>query len=414
MMGLLEVRAFLRGIYQKFQVLIDPIVKFAIAYLVFTQINSNIGYDERFTKTSITLLLSLISAFTPAAVLVFLSIALVLVHVYYVSLFLSIFIAFALVILYCLFLRITPKYGLVVVAIPILSLFDFSYGVPMLLGLMATPLTILPAACGVFASYLFSIVKEAANRQVNLSLDDILQLYTDVIDSIMENKLMLVTIVVFAAVIVVVFLVRKISFEFSFEIAIAAGVVTNILGFLVGDLKFNLSIEIGSMILLSLLSGVVVLVIHWFYRLLDYTAVERVQFEDDDYYYYVKAVPKINIAKPDKNVKHINVRTKSDSDESEDYEDTNDIEDAVVTELAKGNLDSEMSSYGASRIYEEDYDDEAINDVNVRQRYIEPVIPEEHKVRNDEGLPTGEYDMEIDDGYEVEMTLDDFDDNEKK
>ena len=41
---------------------------------------------------------------------------------------------------------------------------------------------------------------------------------------------------------------------------------------------------------------------------LDYSRTEYVQFEDDEYYYYVKAVPKISIAVPQKKVKKINAQ----------------------------------------------------------------------------------------------------------
>ena len=41
---------------------------------------------------------------------------------------------------------------------------------------------------------------------------------------------------------------------------------------------------------------------------LDYTRIEHVQFEDDDYYYFVKAVPKITVTTPEKKVKRINTR----------------------------------------------------------------------------------------------------------
>ena len=36
-----------------------------------------------------------------------------------------------------------------------------------------------------------------------------------------------------------------------------------------------------------------------------YTKKEYLQFEDDEYYYYVKAVPKMSIAIPEKKVKKI-------------------------------------------------------------------------------------------------------------
>jgi len=38
---------------------------------------------------------------------------------------------------------------------------------------------------------------------------------------------------------------------------------------------------------------------------LDYSRTEKVQFEDDEYYYYVKAVPKMTVATPEKKVKKI-------------------------------------------------------------------------------------------------------------
>ena len=40
----------------------------------------------------------------------------------------------------------------------------------------------------------------------------------------------------------------------------------------------------------------------------DYSRTENVQFEDDEYYYYVKAIPKIGVSVPDKKVKHITER----------------------------------------------------------------------------------------------------------
>ena len=54
-----------------------------------------------------------------------------------------------------------------------------------------------------------------------------------------------------------------------------------------------------------LLSVVVSLVLEFFFYNLDYSRVERVQFEDDEYYYFVKAVPKVFVSRKDKRVKRI-------------------------------------------------------------------------------------------------------------
>ena len=47
----------------------------------------------------------------------------------------------------------------------------------------------------------------------------------------------------------------------------------------------------------------------------DYTRTEYTQFEDDDYYYYVKAVPKINVANADVRIKHINAKKTKKTDD---------------------------------------------------------------------------------------------------
>ena len=45
-------------------------------------------------------------------------------------------------------------------------------------------------------------------------------------------------------------------------------------------------------------------VIQFLFMDLDYDRTERVQFEDDDYYYYVKAVPKKMVAVREVTVRH--------------------------------------------------------------------------------------------------------------
>ena len=46
-----------------------------------------------------------------------------------------------------------------------------------------------------------------------------------------------------------------------------------------------------------------------FFRMsLDYTGVRKLQFEDDEYFYYVKAVPKLKVAVVDKTVTKIDDR----------------------------------------------------------------------------------------------------------
>ncbi len=317
MMTLLEFRARIRELYQKFSMYIDPMVKFLIALLVFTMINTSIGYEDRLTKAPILLLLSLLCAFTPSSVLVLVAMFVSIAHIYKASIILAILIVLIFIVLYCFFLRYTPKYGYVVLAIPIWFPIHLPYAVPILLGLIANPITILPTSCGVIVYYIFYVIKEEALSQTGISLDDTLVLYQRVIEKILGNKQMIMTIIMFAVIICVVYVVRRLKIEYAYEIAIGAGAVTSILGFLIVDLQLDISKQIGTMVLGTIISAVLVVIIQFFRRVLDYTAVENVQFEDDDYYYYVKAVPKINVSVPQIRVKRISAPKGLASDEDD-------------------------------------------------------------------------------------------------
>ena len=73
-------------------------------------------------------------------------------------------------------------------------------------------------------------------------------------------------------------------------------------------LEINGIFKIWMICVCSLLSILIVYVLQFFVLAVDYSRTEYTQFEDDDYYYYVKAVPKIKVTATDVKVKHINVK----------------------------------------------------------------------------------------------------------
>ena len=67
----------------------------------------------------------------------------------------------------------------------------------------------------------------------------------------------------------------------------------------------NLPVSAGSMIFGIVASVVIALIYQFFVFAVDYTRTEYLQYEDDDYYYYVKAVPKLTVSAPDVKVQRI-------------------------------------------------------------------------------------------------------------
>jgi hypothetical protein len=358
MMTLLEFKSGIQSLYRRYSIYIEPVIKFIIGMIVFIIINNNIGYDERLKSIPIVLALSLLSAFTTSSILVLLAVLVSTLHVFYVSPILALIIFIILLIMYFLFLHFTPKLGYVLIAIPILFVLKMPYIVPILLGLFTTPIAIIATACGIIVLHLFQLIAEVATMQVGFTVEDTLQVYTHVIDSLIQNRTMLMTIIIFSLVLLVTYIVRRMKFDYAHEIAVGLGALTCILGFLFSDLRLGVTEQIGPMIIGTIISSILAVIIQFFYRALDYTRTEHVQFEDDDYYYYVKAVPKIVVTKSQINIKRINTpRRKVQSkvqnnpikkENSKNYVDN--VDDILDNDV----FEDDFEGYDFSDIYDDD------------------------------------------------------------
>ncbi|MCH5264090.1 MAG: hypothetical protein J1F42_14370, partial [Lachnospiraceae bacterium] len=127
-----------------------------------------------------------------------------------------------------------------------------------------------------------------------------------IIDGLLKNKEMVVIIVAFAITVIMVYLIRRLSIDYAWTIAMVAGVVVDIMVLLVGDLMFDTNVALFGVIFGNIISFLLVVVLQFFVFNVDYSRTEKVQFEDDEYYYYVKAVPKVVVSRPEKKVKQIN------------------------------------------------------------------------------------------------------------
>ena len=75
-----------------------------------------------------------------------------------------------------------------------------------------------------------------------------------------------------------------------------AGGVTYIFLMLIGGLFLNVQTSILELLIFSVIAILIGMVLELFVFGGDYSRTERLEYEDDEYYYYVKAVPKATVA----------------------------------------------------------------------------------------------------------------------
>lgn len=308
MIGLLEIREKIKLIYSKYEAFLLPVVKFLLAFIVLNTLNGEMGYMTQLDNVAVVLIVSLMCSFLPTNCIVLFGALFSLMHMYALSLEVLLVGFCMYLVMFLLFFRFAPKDSLVVLLMPLCFALKIPYVVPIAVGLLCGPASIVSVGCGVAVHYLFQTVISNASTINTMGDAETSAKIRLMIDGIIGNKSTVVMIAAFAITVLVVYLIRRMSIDYAWTIAMVAGVMTDIVILLLGDLLYDTNISVAGALLGSLLALVVAKVIEFFRFCVDYSRTEKVQFEDDEYYYYVKAVPKMSVAMSTKTVKKINTQ----------------------------------------------------------------------------------------------------------
>ena len=306
MTSLLVAKQYLKKFYGKYEVYLVPLLKFMLALISILLVNGSLGFMEKINSLAAVLVVALMCSFMPMNFIIVAAAAFVLLHVYTLSLECTIVVLAAFLLMFLLYFRFSPKDTVFILLTPICFGMHIPYVIPIALGLLCTPASAVSAACGTIVYYLLSYVSDNATTMVSMEAEEITAKFRFIIDGMLNNREMVVTIVAFAVTIILVYLIRRLAIDHSWTIAIVAGALINVMILLVGDLMFETNVSIGGVIIGTIVSAGIACVIQFFAFNVDYSRTEKVQFEDDEYYYYVKAVPKVTVAAPERTVKKIN------------------------------------------------------------------------------------------------------------
>ena len=311
MTSLLVARQYLKKFYGKFEVYLIPLVKFLLALASFMLINGKLGYMEKIDDTTIVLVAALMCSFMPMNFIVLISAAFILLHVYALSLECAVVMLAAFLLMFLVYFRFSPRDTAVVILTPICFLMNIPYVIPVALGLLCTPVSAVSAACGTAVYYLLGYVTGSATTLATMEAEETTVKFRLIIDGVLDNRAMAVTVAAFTVTIFFIYLIRRLPLDYSWTIAIVAGSLVNVMALLVGDLMFDTNVSISGVIVGTVVAALLGVVIQFFNFHVDYSRTEKVQFEDDEYYYYVKAVPKVTVAAPERKVKKINQQKKT-------------------------------------------------------------------------------------------------------
>ena len=306
MIGLWVFREKLRGFYARFDAFINPLIRFAFGLVVFHMLNGNLGAMARLNHVLVEVVLALVCSVMPYGVMVFLAGILLLARVGSISLGMALILLVLLLFILILYFGLQPRDSYLLLLTPIFFHLKIPYAIPILVGLSCGLSSVVTVCCGVMLFYVMQYIKQNMGTLSGDTTLGMAEQLMQIIRTLVSNRLMVVMMVTCAAGILIVYLIRRLPVNFSWAIAIVAGALTQIAAIFIGDFLFDVSVPMPQLLAGLILSMALAAVYHFFVFAVDYTRTEYVQFEDDDYYYYVKAVPKIAVSLPDIKVQRFN------------------------------------------------------------------------------------------------------------
>ena len=314
MINLLVFKEQLTGFFSRFETYITAVLKFLVALIALMIVNANLGYMSKIDNGAIVLIVSLLCSFLPMNLVVLLIAGIVLLHVYALSLQCAIIVAFIFVVMFVAYFRFSPRDSVAVLLTPICFILKIPYVVPMTLGFVGTPMSCVAVGCGTVAYFVLDYIKENADQIASLSTDteSALGSFKYLIDGLLGSDKMLLLVITFAVVVIAEFMIKSLPIDYSWKIGLGLGAVVNILVILIGCSALEVDMSIAGVFVGTLVSVLIVLVIQFFVFNVDYLRTENFQFDDDEYYYYVKAIPKMSVEAPDVNVTRMGYREEDD------------------------------------------------------------------------------------------------------
>lgn len=292
----LDIRQKIAGMFIRNEIFLIPLIKFLTMMAVLLLMNWHLGYRYMLMRWILVILVSLISALLPWSGITALAAVYLVGHVSALTwegtAILAVFFLGAALAQY-LFL---PGAGFLVMLTPLAFYLKIPYLVPLLAGLFGSGAAFLPVGEGVILYYLMLCLEKNApifNDPAGSIITNLLQILNG-----MNNQQMYLMLIAFCVATLAVYGTRRLHMDYMYLISVAVGGFLMLLAIILGRYALNLPMGLGGIVLGCVFATLIAALVSAWVWVLDYSAVEYLEYEDDEYVYYVKAVPKLQIAEP--------------------------------------------------------------------------------------------------------------------
>ncbi len=306
---LFGIRETLKKIYQKYQLLLQPIGKFIFCFIFFWSLHQMLPYSEVAGRIEVIFFFSFLGMWLPMGVTFLISIFYIEIELIATLPEIAILYGIFYLLIYLFYIKFNIKSGFPLLIIPIAMFLNIPYIVPIIVGIYIGSVGIVPMILGIVVYFFSSHIRETITLVGSATESkEYIQIYQKLLQQVLYDREMLITIFVFTIVTFMLYSLLKVGNQDVQKISVYISGVSGIVLFLVSGYLLEVEMDVITIVIGFGISIFIGVILQFIKGTLDFARVEYTQFEDDEYYYYVKAVPKISVAQKEVSVKKINIR----------------------------------------------------------------------------------------------------------
>lgn len=303
MTALLEFRQKICEAYGKYEFYVRLCGKFLLAFCVFYLVQLQIGDVNRLKDLIPVTVSALISLALPSGALSGLMCLYIVIRMTAISAEAGAITAVFFLLLLLTYFIFKPKYTVLMAVSCLAGLLNISGTAAIPIGLLCGPMSLIPTVAGMVTYGMIttlrqniSVLETSAVRLTSM------EKITYFINAVFSNERLFLLIAGAVLTILMVYAIRRLPYSYAWAIAIAAGTACYVLIILIGNVAFGVTVNLYYLSIAIVIGVLISGLLHFFRFLLDGAHAEYLEYEDEAYVYYVKAIPKYSVTRTDKKV----------------------------------------------------------------------------------------------------------------
>ncbi len=295
----LPVRRSMERLYARHATVIRILIKFLFALVTFFFIRNVTGFSALASNLFVILILALLCSILPYKGTVVIAAILIAAQSLALGYDIGAAVCALMLLLVLLFLRFTPDDTPVAILQTMAMAFLIPSSAAIGSGLRRSASSAFSIAAGVITYYLLRALSILPGMVTETRQSEYLERLMIFMRSLFGQTELVIQVFVLCGVTVLVYAIRRQAFRNAYYTAAFTGTAVYLVFYIAASLFVGNRVNFVQVILGALISLAISIVAAALLSTGDYKGSEYLHFEDDDYYYYVKAVPKIGAREDD-------------------------------------------------------------------------------------------------------------------